>query len=100
MIRVVSQVLFLLLLIRQHKEVVAIYIDFYWKGLRQSKEYRSRRERLGELVQFDGSHHKWFEGRGPSYCLITMIDDTTNTRLSRFCEQEAIAGAMGYFPAE
>jgi hypothetical protein len=29
-----------------------------WKGLRQSKEYRSRRERrecVGKLVQFDGS---------------------------------------------
>jgi hypothetical protein len=71
-----------------------------WKGLRQSKEYRSRRERrecFGELVQFDGSHHKWFEGRGPSCCLITMIDDATNTRLSRFFEQETIAGAMEVF---
>jgi hypothetical protein len=71
-----------------------------WKGLRHSKEYRSRRERrerFGELVQFDGSHHKWFEGRGPSCCLITMIDDATNTRLSRFFEQETIAGVMEVF---
>jgi hypothetical protein len=71
-----------------------------WKGRRHSKEYRSRRERracFGELVQFDGSHHKWFEGRGPSCCLITMIDDATNTRLSRFFEEETIAGAMTVF---
>jgi len=71
-----------------------------WKGRRRAKEYRSRRERrarFGELVQFDGSHHKWFEERGPSCCLITMIDDATNTRLSRFFEEETIAGAMTVF---
>jgi hypothetical protein len=71
-----------------------------WKGQRRSSEYRSRRERrecFGELVQFDGSHHKWFEGRGPSCCLITMIDDATNTRQSRFFEQETIEGAMTVF---
>ena len=71
-----------------------------WKGKRRSKEYRSRRERracFGELVQFDGSHHKWFEERGPSSCLITMIDDATNTRLSRFYEEETLAGAMEVF---
>jgi hypothetical protein len=71
-----------------------------WKGRRKSKEYRSRRERreyFGELLQFDGSHHRWFEERGPSCCLITMIDDATNTRLSRFFEEETIFGAMTVF---
>ena len=71
-----------------------------WKGRRHVKGYRSRRERkehFGELVQFDGSHHKWFEGRGPSCCLITMIDDARNIRLSRFFEEETTAGAMEVF---
>jgi transposase len=68
-----------------------------WKGRRRNKEYRSRRERrarFGELVQFDGSHHRWFEGRGPVCCLMTMIDDATNTRISRFFEQETVEAAM------
>jgi len=71
-----------------------------WHGNRRTKEYRSRRERkehFGELVQFDGSHHDWFEGRGPRCCLITMIDDATNTRLSRFFEEETIFGIMEVF---
>jgi len=71
-----------------------------WKGARHSKEYRSRRERkerFGELVQFDGSHHKWFEDRGPSCCLMTMIDDATNTRISRFFEQETLEAGMTVF---
>ena len=68
-----------------------------WKGARHSKEYRSRRERrecFGELVPFDGSHHTWFEDRGPSCCLMTMLDDATNTRISRFFEQETIEAIM------
>ena len=71
-----------------------------WKGVRQRKEYRSRRERkacFGELIQFDGSHHRWFEGRGPICCLMTMIDDATNTRLARFFEQETVEAAMTVF---
>jgi len=71
-----------------------------WKGARHSKEYRSRRERrerFGELVQFDGSHHKWFEERRPSCCLMTMIDDATNTRISRFFEQETLEAGLTVF---
>jgi transposase len=66
------------------------------EGRRRRRAYRSRRRRacFGELVQFDGSHHDWFEGRGPRCCLITMIDDATNIRLARFFEEETTAGAM------
>ena len=71
-----------------------------WKGSRRTREYRSRRERkacFGELVQFDGSHHRWFEERGPSCCLMTMIDDATNKRISRFFEQETLEAGMSVF---
>jgi hypothetical protein len=30
---------------------------------RLHRRRRTRREHLGELVQMDGSHHDWFEGR-------------------------------------
>jgi len=39
---------------------------------------RNRRERLGELVQIDGSKHWWFEDRGPQCTLIAFIDDATS----------------------
>jgi transposase len=39
---------------------------------------RERRPRRGELVQIDGSHHDWFEGRAPKCCLIAFIDDATS----------------------
>lgn len=68
-----------------------------WERKRASREYRSRREpkaRFGELVQFDGSPHDWFEGRAARCCLITLIDDATKTRLSQFFEEETTAGAF------
>ena len=67
------------------------------EGKRKRRAYRSRRERracFGELLQFDGSHHDWFEGRGRRCCLITMIDDATHVRYARFFEEETTAGAM------
>jgi transposase len=71
-----------------------------WQGTRRSKTYRSRRERrgrFGELVQFDGSPHQWFEERGPACCLMTMIDDATNTRYAQFFEQETLEAIMKVF---
>jgi predicted peroxiredoxin len=68
-----------------------------WKQGRNGREYRARRnarEHFGELVQFDGSSHNWFEGRRGRCCLITLIDDATKTRLSQFFEEETMFGAM------
>jgi transposase len=68
-----------------------------WERKRRSKPYRSRRERkacFGELVQFDGSHHDWFEGRRGKRCLMNMVDDATGTTLSMLFEQETTDAAM------
>lgn len=40
-------------------------------------QVRERRRRFGELIQIDGSHHDWFEGRGPRCALMVFIDDAT-----------------------
>lgn len=40
---------------------------------------RERRRAFGELVQVDGSHHDWFEGRSLPCCLMVFIDDATST---------------------
>ena len=39
---------------------------------------RNRRERMGELIQIDGSKHWWFENRGPQCTLLAYIDDATS----------------------
>jgi transposase len=75
----------------------ALLANKLWKQKKNRIEYRSRRApraRFGELVQFDGSHHDWFESRGPRCCLITMIDDARKIRLSQFFDEETMFGAM------
>lgn len=56
---------------------------------------RERRPRFGELVQIDGSHHDWFEGRAPKCCLLVFIDDATSKILTlRFEESETTLGYL------
>lgn len=40
--------------------------------------YRERRPCIGELIQLDGSPHKWFEERNDSCTLVAFIDDATS----------------------
>lgn len=39
--------------------------------------WRPRKECFGEMEQFDGSYHHWFEDRGDECCLLASIDDAT-----------------------
>ncbi|WP_422061192.1 ISNCY family transposase [Sphingopyxis sp.] len=39
---------------------------------------RKPREQRGELIQVDGSYHRWFEKRGDEACLLVFIDDATS----------------------
>jgi transposase len=60
-------------------------------------QMRTRRSCFGELVQIDGSHHDWFEGRADKCCLLVFIDDATSRLLElRF---EPCESAVGYFNA-
>ena len=40
-------------------------------------QMRERRACFGELVQIDGSPHRWFEDRAPACTLLVFIDDAT-----------------------
>ncbi len=56
---------------------------------------RPRRQAVGELVQIDGSPHRWFEERGPSCTLIVFIDDATSRLMAlRFVEAETTQAYM------
>lgn len=68
-----------------------------WQRQRKRSPYRKRRERrkqFGDLLQMDGSHHKWFGPDGKLYCLMSMIDDATSVRLSILAEAESTQAAM------
>lgn len=59
------------------------------------RQWRQRRECLGELVQFDGSEHDWFEGRANRCTLLAFIDDATSKVLyAEFVKAEATLTVM------
>jgi len=67
---------------------------------RRSKPHRHWRERracFGEMVQMDGSHHDWLEGRGPKLVLMGYIDDATNTVHAGFYDYEGTLPAFDSF---
>lgn len=63
----------------------------------QHRKWRPRKAHRGEMVQMDGSHHDWFEGRGPKCVLMAYIDDATGEVFARFYEYEGTMPAMDSF---
>ena len=61
---------------------------------RKHRRWRERKPCSGQMIQMDGSHHDWFEGRGPKCVLMGYIDDATNRRYARFYEYEGTLPAM------
>jgi transposase len=71
-----------------------------WKKRRKRsafRQWRARKECFGEMLQMDGSHHDWLEGRGPELVLMGSIDDATNTVYGRFHDYEGTKPAMDSF---
>lgn len=55
------------------------------------REWREPKEHFGELAQFDGSHHNWFEGRNQEeekVVLLASRDDANNLVNARFYHYE------------
>jgi transposase len=68
-----------------------------WKRARRRKKihtWRERKAHCGEMVQLDGSHHDWLEGRGPKIVLMGYIDDATSRCFGRFYDYEGVYPAM------
>lgn len=71
-----------------------------WLSRKQRRTFhqpRLRREAYGELVQIDGSEHRWFEDRGPPCSLLVFVDDATGKLMQlRFVRSES---TFSYFEA-
>lgn len=81
-----------------------------WKTHKQKKtgEYRSwrpRREYFGEMEQFDGSYHLWFEerfrdenGSPIEVCLLASIDDATGKiTKAQFATNEGVIAVFNFW---
>src|ERR1700731_1378269 len=82
--------------LRQWMMAEGLWIDRRHK-LPSPHHPRRRRECLGELVQIDGSEHRWFEDRGEMCTLLAFVDDATSRLMQlRFVASES---AFDYFRA-
>lgn len=64
---------------------------------RPHRAWRERKHHSGEMIQMDGSHHDWFEGRGPKCVLMGYIDDATGRPFGQFYSHEGTLPALDSF---
>lgn len=72
-----------------------------WKPKKRKKEqyhcWRQRRTNYGEMQQYDGSYHEWFEDRGPKCCLLAAIDDATSKVEAKFDQHEGVNPTFNFW---
>jgi transposase len=61
---------------------------------RPHRHWRERKRCFGEMIQVDGSHHDWFEGRAERCVLMGYIDDATGNAFGRFYAFEGTIPAL------
>lgn len=68
------------------------------KNNNEYRRWRPRKEYYGEMEQFDGSYHKWFEDRVEPCCLLASMDDAEGkiTKL-RFVNWEGVKPAFVFW---
>ena len=72
-------------------------VTHFQRRKRPHRAWRERKAHVGELVQLDGSHHDWLEGRGPRCVLMAYIDDASSRVYARFYAYEGTIPAMDSF---
>ena len=80
---------------RQWRQAAGLWEKKRKRG--RHRQWRSRKECFGAMVQMDGSHHPWLEDRGPELVLMGYIDDATNNVYARFYGYEGTIPAMDSF---
>jgi hypothetical protein len=87
---------------RDPKTIRAIMIDEkLWtprfKKASKHRKWRQRKAHYGEMQQFDGSYHFWFEGRGEKCCLLAGVDDANNRIWLRFDKHEGVEPTFNFW---
>lgn len=71
------------------------------KPRRQAKKHHAWRERkanYGQMQQFDGSYHLWFEDRGEESCLLLSVDDATGEIThAKFDKNEGVVAVFRFW---
>lgn len=79
------------------KWLISEELPYRKRKKRAHRQWRERKRYFGIMIQVDGSHHDWFEGRGRQCVFIGYIDDATGTIFGRFYSYEGTIPAMDSF---
>lgn len=82
--------------------------DGMWKSRKKKGHkyfsFRERKDYFGEMIQFDGSYHKWFENRlldnegfPLEVCLLASIDDATSQIEAKFDMNESVFAVFSFW---
>jgi len=95
--------------ISKSKETVRQWMmaEKLWQPKKKSRamkfSWRERKDNYGEMEQFDGSYHDWFESRNPvevgeEQCLLLAVDDATGAiTAARFADNEGVKPVFGFW---
>lgn len=95
--------------IEASKETVRTWMteEKLWKPKNKSEtkkfSWRERKDNHGEMEQFDGSYHNWFEGRnknelGQEQCLLLSVDDATGKiSKAKFANNEGVEAVFTFW---
>lgn len=72
-------------------------IPYQTRRRRPHRQWRERKKCCGEMVQIDGSHHDWLEGRGPQLVLMGYVDDATGRLYGGFYGYEGTEPVLDSF---
>jgi len=72
-------------------------IEYKKRRARKHRKWRPRKECYGQMIQIDGSHDDWFEGRRNKCVFMGYIDDATGKVYGRFYEYEGTEPFMDSF---
>jgi transposase len=68
------------------------------KKNKKHREWRPRKEMCGIMQQYDGSYHKWLEGRAEEMCLLLSVDDATGKIThAKFDYHEGVFPTFGFW---
>ena len=60
--------------------------------------WRERKDNYGEMQQFDGSYHYWFEDRAEELCLLLSVDDATGKiTKAKFGKNEGVVAVFEFW---
>jgi hypothetical protein len=69
-------------------------VTHFQRRKRPHRAWRERKAPVGELVQLDGSHHDWLEGRGPRGVRMAYIADASSRGVAQFYDYDGTIPAM------